>query len=119
MSAPIEITLPLPHRTLSPNARCHWRKKAAHTKAARNAARLMALAAVPEKRRGDFSTYSLAFHFPDARRRDDDNAAASCKAYRDVIAEALGMDDYSLRMSSSPLMLGDKQTPPLIFTLLP
>ena len=30
---------------------------------------------------------------PDKRRRDDDNAYAACKPYRDGIADALGIDD--------------------------
>ena len=47
-----------------------------------------------------FTSYSLAFHFPQERTRDDDNAAASCKAYRDGIADALRIDDSTLRFQS-------------------
>lgn len=35
----------------------------------------------------------IDFYPPDRRRRDDDGLLASCKAYRDGIADALGIDD--------------------------
>ena len=54
-----------------------------------------------------------------AIRRDDDNAAASCKAYRDGIADGLRMDDHGLTQATTPIMLVDKANPRLEITLLP
>lgn len=64
-----------------------------------------------------FTGYSLAFLFRDARRRDDDNAAASCKAYRDGIADALRRDDSSLPLLAPPSMMVDGADPRLEITL--
>jgi hypothetical protein len=68
-----------------------------------------------------FSTYSLTFHFPTNRNRDDDNYSAACKSYRDGIADALRMDDHGLRISGAPSLLHDSTltTPFLTFTLHP
>ena len=35
---------------------------------------------------------------PDRRKRDDDNIIASCKSYRDGVADALGVDDSTMRL---------------------
>lgn len=115
------IVLPLPSKGLSPNARLSWRGKAKLTKAHRLRAKLAALALLAASP-GPASVptrYSLAFYWPDRRRRDDDNAAASCKAYRDGIADALAIDDSGLRMSGSPQMDHDPRNPRLEITLLP
>lgn len=113
MDAVLIITLPLPARGLSPNARGHWRQRHRLTKQARNVAKLRTLEAIEGKNPPEVSKYLLRFYFPDARRRDDDNAAASCKAYRDGIADALRMDDSGLRMMREPAMLTDSQSPRL------
>jgi hypothetical protein len=63
-----------------------------------------------------FTSYSLAFHFPQERTRDDDNAAASCKAYRDGIADALRIDDSTLRIQSLTAAI-DRLKPRLEITL--
>ena len=131
------ITLPLPDKALSPNARIHAIKKSTITRHARQTAffqtlRALGVPTVPTRiligdrpklgithkkplRSADyqristlllpgqppaFTSYSLAFHFPQERTRDDDNAAASCKAYRDGIADALRIDDSTLRFQS-------------------
>ena len=131
------ITLPLPDKALSPNARIHAIKKSTITRHARQTAffqtlRALGVPTVPTRilmgdrrklgithkkplRSADyqristlllpgqppaFTSYSLAFHFPQERNRDDDNAAASCKAYRDGIADALRIDDSTLRFQS-------------------
>ena len=90
-----ELVLPWPSRTLHPNARMHWSARARATKAARRTADVLALAAgwqrmkLPEGRLHLW----IDFYPPDRRRRDDDGLLASCKAYRDGIADALGIDD--------------------------
>jgi crossover junction endodeoxyribonuclease RusA len=113
------ITLPLPKRTLSPNARTHWRAKAQVTRMARQVARLRTLEALGGRPAPALTTYTLEFYFRTARKRDDDNWAAACKAYRDGIADALGIDDHALRMSASPVMAIDRANPRLVVTLAP
>ena len=85
------ITLPLPSRNLSPNARIHWSKLANFKKQAR---RLAALATWDQVESVcDFECYRLDFYWPSKRRRDKDNAAAMCKAYLDGVADCTGQDD--------------------------
>ena len=84
------ITLPLPSRNLSPNARIHWSKLANFKKQAR---RLAALEAFDQVGPAMFKGYRLDFYWPTKRRRDKDNATAMCKAYLDGVADALGQDD--------------------------
>ena len=81
------ITLPLPASELSPNARCHWAKKAPITKAHRNAGYLNAVCC------GHIESYMLYFFWKDRRRHDKDNATACCKAYLDGISDAIEQDD--------------------------
>ena len=114
------IELPLPDSKLTPNGRCHWRTKARVTKVHRQRARLEMLARMGRAEvLPVFSRYLLEFYWPTRARRDDDNAAASCKAYRDGIADALRIDDHTLRMCAGPAMLHDPINPRLLFILLP
>lgn len=97
----ILIVLPWPSAALSPNARSHWRRVAAHKKKARADGANATLAAfngtareVRDSLAGDFGiAVNVAFFPPDNRRRDADNAVASMKAYLDGIADALRVDD--------------------------
>ena len=85
------ITLLLPAKGLSPNARLHFRRKAEITKAHRQAATLISSVALDS---GDeVDSYMLHFFWPDKRRRDRDNASSSCKAYMDGLADRTGQDD--------------------------
>lgn len=112
------ITLPIPNPKLSPNARCHWRAKSPLTKSARTLANHLAKHEYANlKYPYDFNAYRLTFYWPDKRRRDDDNASGSCKAYRDGIADALGIDDHSLKFHGPPVMLHDKDNPRLVVEL--
>lgn len=43
---------------------------------------------------------SLTFHPADKRRRDLDGCIASCKAYLDGLADALGVDDNRFTLSA-------------------
>lgn len=87
------VTLPWPHRDLSPNARVHW--KAKHRR--RHAYKLAtSWACVEQKVRpmnADRVRATITFCPPDARRRDADNMLASAKAAIDAVAEAVGVDD--------------------------
>lgn len=91
----IEVTLSLPDRRLSPNARVHWRTKSAVYKRHRESARILSWEQAPSRRPSLIlnARAILVFHWPDRRRRDKDNALASCKAYLDGIADAGIVDD--------------------------
>lgn len=92
------IALPWPSRTLSPNARKHWRSRSAAVKCARRAGFYATKAARIAIAAGDVPvTLAMTFHPPDNRARDLDNAFASCKALIDGIADALGVDDRAFR----------------------
>jgi len=85
-----KITLPLPSRDLSPNARGHWSVTARKKKEARRLAGVHAFAQVGIIK---FKAYRLDFYWPNERRRDKDNAAAMCKAYLDGVADCMNQDD--------------------------
>lgn len=108
----IKIELPWPDPILSPNKRPHWVQKAKAAKKARSDAFKMtpsavtlggcenakhgpaAFASVPNYR------YKITLCPPDKRRRDDDNAEAACKPYRDGICDKLGINDFQLYPST-------------------
>jgi crossover junction endodeoxyribonuclease RusA len=90
------IDLPWPAKALHPNSRPHHMAKHRATKAAREAARIMA------KPIGkiDAEAVKVTCIFsppPPKRNRDADNLLASCKAYFDGIADAIGIDDSRFR----------------------
>lgn len=116
------ITLPLPDKRLSPNARIHYmqRSKLVH------ACRIKAFGEArnarywPMIRDAGFTGYSLAFFYPDARKRDDDNTDGSfgIKAYRDGIADAIGMDDNGLKKIAVSTFQIDRANPRVEITLI-
>lgn len=89
-----QVTLPWPHKELSPNARVHWAKKARITKAYRELCFYMA----KDKKLKPGHIMKMTFHPPDNRRRDDDNMIASFKAGRDGVADAVGVDDAQFKL---------------------
>lgn len=93
----INIELGWPAKALSPNARVHYMEHARHKKAAHATAYWATLAAIsPAKfpHEGERVAFVItAYPPPDGQARDDDNLIASCKAMRDGIAKALGVDD--------------------------
>jgi crossover junction endodeoxyribonuclease RusA len=94
----ISISLPLPSRRLSPNARVHWAERARLVKTARNRATMSFLCAeIPRSLGKRPLLLEWVFFWPDRRRRDDDNALASTKAYRDALAKHLGCDDTNFQ----------------------
>lgn len=100
----IELTLPWPSKDLSPNGRVHWGRKAAAAKAARADATLLAIAAGWQRvvlPPGRLHLW-LEFYPPTKRLPDDDNMLSRCKAYRDGLADALGIDDR--RFQSHPVV---------------
>ncbi len=98
--AEVRLSLPWPDRNLSPNARCHWAVKAKAVKSARNCARVLTLQALKfRKPRWTAATLHWEFHPKTTNKVDGDNAESACKAFRDGIADALGMDDANFTTS--------------------
>jgi len=93
--------------------------KAAQTKIHRRRAKLRTLEALNGQPAPAFTGYRLAFFLPDARHRDDDNLAASCKAYRDGIADGLKVDDSTLALAARPSMTIARGNPRVEITLIP
>jgi crossover junction endodeoxyribonuclease RusA len=119
------LCLPLPAQGISPNARRGESRGAAIMKsravkahryqaflAAKNAIVAAGARIMPE-----FAGYSLAFFFKTAAYRDDDNADGSCKAYRDGIADAVGMNDRHLRKLKLSTLSKDAICPRVEITL--
>ena len=99
------VTLPWPHKDLSPNARKHWAALSVAKKKARETAHYATLEAAGSclgairaslAGEGRFAL-TVTFYPPDKRRRDDDNMVAAFKASRDGIADALQVDDRRFR----------------------
>ncbi len=110
------VTLPLPSKILSPNARVHWMRLSVAKKAARRLAAMMAFHQVGIYK---FEGYRLDFYWPDARRRDDDNASTSCKAYLDGISDCVGQDDSNWKHNGVQFFI-DRKNPrvEIVFTQL-
>lgn len=122
----LTIWLPLPAREVSPNAvrgQSKWAalKKSKAVKRHRSLARMLAVDALA--RHGlagkSFGGYALAFFFKTAAFRDDDNADASAKSYRDGVAEALRMNDRDLKKCRLSVMAKDAVNPRLEMTIFP
>ena len=110
------VTLPLPSRELSPNSRCHWAAKAQAASDARFDAKLATRSALREASEvcaWDAATVEPHYFFRVNRRRDGDNATASCKAIFDGLADAgLVKNDSQLR-HLPPVFAVDKKNPRL------
>ena len=95
------LELSWPSADLSPNARCHWARKAKAVKAARLNSWAALRHSAPLLRVPAGAVVELEFVFipPNLRRFDDDGLAARMKAARDGIADALGCDDHCFRQT--------------------
>lgn len=106
----LELALPWPSKDLSPNARVHWRDRSKATKAARQTAVLLAFKAgwrdawLPE---GRLHLWINFYQAPGKKLPDDDNMIGRCKAYRDGIAQVLGIDDK--RFISHPYVSNERR----------
>ncbi len=95
----VTITLPWPHKALSPNSRVHRMASARHRRKARGDGWYAALAAKASSLRGaEFVSYRVVAHPPTNRRRDADNLVASLKSYFDGIVDHIGIDDSKWRL---------------------
>lgn len=86
----IEITIPLPPKEVSPNARVHWATKARAVKRQRNDAAMAAMVLSSIRRpKWQAATIQATFYRPRGRVLiDQDNAIASLKASIDGLADA-------------------------------
>ena len=92
----LQLVLPWPSKELSPNGRVHWRVKAKATKAARELAVITAHEAGWRALKfppGKLHLWIDCYQAPGKKLPDDDNMVGRCKAYRDGIAQAMGIDD--------------------------
>lgn len=87
-----EILFPWPPAELSPNARCHWAKKARIIKKYRADCFYLTKAAKAKAGEGAI-LLDVVFYPPTPRSRDMDNMIASVKALLDGLADALGVND--------------------------
>lgn len=123
MNETVTIVLPLPNRRLSPNCSVGSRggrfAKAAATKRYRAMARDAAKQAGVETAPWEFATAEAVFYWPDARRRDQDNALASLKAAYDGIVDAglLIDDDHKHLRREMPVFEIDPKTPRVEITI--
>lgn len=104
----LTVVLPLPARILHPNARAHWAPKSAATKEHRTWAMRMCGVAIGRERVTPYDraiTITRTFYVPDKRPRDLDGLEASCKAYQDGIADALGVNDRHFRYEPSRIIV--------------
>lgn len=95
------VVLPHPAAELRPNSRVHWSAKARAARRARRVAKLSTLQvlrrplAPPKPAAGACVRYSLLWWYK-GTMPDADNCLASCKAYLDGIADALGVNDRTM-----------------------
>lgn len=107
----MKITLPLPPVCLQPNRnRGHWANRSRSAKNARAEAKLVTYLA--DDRRGQWRKPELrvTFYFATSRKRDDDNLIGWLKAYRDGIADGLGVNDYDM-YTQRPAQAIDRKDP--------
>lgn len=92
----MNIELPYPHKALWPNGRAHWAAKGKQTKLHRAWAYALAKSSLPVcfQHNGEPIPVHIAIYAkPRGQMPDADNVLASCKAYLDGIADALGVND--------------------------
>lgn len=108
------ITLPLPPKELSPNARCHWALKAIKVKWYRKTAGYTVLSDCPEVIEDEpmeSAAVQCVFFFKDKRRRDGDNLLASMKSAFDGLVDAGVFSDDSGLTHLPVVQSKDKDNP--------
>ncbi len=115
----ITITLPLPARELSPNARVHWAKKAKITKAHRQAAGITAWVATGDSEPPHWKKAKMQVkaYFKTRRFPDPGNFMASLKAYEDGIADAGVVENDRGLWPERPEFFTDKANPRIEITI--
>lgn len=97
-----------PNPKLWPNSRVHHMKLHSVRKAVKREAYWATCYVKPRGWKSDGGRFKLTIHAHPAmdRDRDDDGLIGACKAQRDGIAEALGVDDKLFDVQ--PVVWGDK-----------
>lgn len=90
----VTIHIPLPHKSLSPNSRGHWRVAAKHKAALRAAAKYSAIVPQPVDP-WPAAEVQAHFRFQTAHKRDRDNLLSSLKAAFDGLQDARLIADDS------------------------
>ncbi len=107
----VTITLPLPRRELSPNARCHWRLKARVVSHYRTTARVMVGMSTHTPPAYRAASCEPRFFFAQNRKRDRDNLLASLKSSFDGLADG-GLIVNDSAMTYLPVVVAiDKANP--------
>lgn len=91
----VTLTLPWPHKDLTPHAKGNWRPKAKATKAYRELAFWLSKEAGVKADLQAILTFT--YHPPNLARRDVQNMHGRLKAAIDGIADAMGCDDNRFR----------------------
>ena len=114
----ITITIPIPHRSLSPNARTHWATKAKKVKAARTGATFLAKNQVIYKnQRWTNAISTVVWYAKTATHPDPDNALAMLKPYFDGLADA-GVLANDRNLAHNPIRFEkDKANPRVELTI--
>lgn len=89
----MNIILPWPSPTLSPNARVHHMALARAKKAYRRECGVQAIAQGARAIKAERLTVRITFYRPDRRTYDRDNLIARFKAGQDGVADVLKVDD--------------------------
>lgn len=86
----IVIEMPIPTRTLSPNGRCHWSKRAKARKEQRTSAHAKALAALRwmQAPKWKSAKVNILWYHQTARWPDADNCLGCCKGILDGLVDA-------------------------------
>lgn len=86
----VTLTLPIPPRSLSPNARPHYHAKGRATKKARTRAKVEVMATLPAgyRPRAACAKVQITWFAKTRRFPDPDNALANSKAYFDGLTDA-------------------------------
>lgn len=97
----LQVELPWPSTSLSPNARVHWSTRWKHVRQYRFRSSVLTqevigAATLPAWMRGQMDI-RLEFCAPDRRKYDRDNLVARMKSGLDGIADALAIDDAQFR----------------------
>ena len=109
----VTITLRLPGRELSPNARCHWRLKARVVAHHRTTARVMVGMSTHTPPAYRAASCEPRFFFAQNRKRDRDNLLASLKSSFDGLADG-GLIVNDSAMTYLPVVVAIDRTNPRV-----
>lgn len=117
------IILPLPHKSLNPNARAFHMAKAdrvaKHRKMAADECAIYLQQRGLQPPRWERATIQRTFYFASVRRRDKSNFDAACKAYDDGLTDAgLWADDSGVTTLPTRFEM-DANNPRLVMVITP